>query len=159
MCYNETSRLIKKYDKQYVPGERPNKTTQKQNRNTRKLLQRLETLNELENELPFTLNNQQKAQVEHLIRRFNNKFKKLHGNASEKTIILAFIFIIKRIEHPKYTIDRFVVCRENGLNHNIYETIHSRITEELLKIQPLNNTRTYNYNNEILYHTHTPLTN
>lgn len=159
MCYKNTQRLIKKYNRQYVPGERPNKTTQKQNRDTRKLLHRLELLQDLENELPFTLTSQQKSQVEHLIRMFNNKFKKLHGNASEKTIILAFIFIIKRIQNPKYAITRYVVCTKNGLNTNIYETIHSRITEELLKIQPLTNTRTYNYNNEILYNTHTPLTN
>lgn len=159
MCYNETQRLLKKYDKQYVHGERPNKTTQKQNRDTRKLLHRLELLQDLENQLPFTLTQNQKAEVENLIRRFNNKFKKLHGNASEKTIILAFIFYTRKIDEPKTQIGQYTVATKNGLNTNIFITIICRITEDYRKNSPINNTKTYNYNHQILQNTHPILTN
>lgn len=149
MCYDETTRLIKKYE-QYVPGERPHTQTQAQNRNIRKLIRRIDLLQEITYELPFPLQPYQQKQVEKLIRRFNDSFKKLHGNASEKTIILAFIFLIKRLEHPRYAPSKFVVCTKNGLTTNIYETINARITEDYMKKEPINDTKLYSYDNHIL---------
>lgn len=149
MCYDETTRLIKKYE-QYVPGERPSQHTQAQNRNMRKLLRRLDLLHEITYELPFPLEPYQQKQVEKLIRRFNDSFKKLHRNTSEKTIILAFIFFIKRLEDTKYAPSRFLLCSKNGLTDNIYETILGRITEDYMKKEPINDTKLYSYDNHIL---------
>lgn len=159
MCYDETTKLLKKYKKQYVYGERPTNTTQTQNRNIRKLLRRLDLLQQLTHEIPFNINNQQKAQVEHLIRRFNNKFKKLHRNASEETIILAFIFYIRKMEEPKTQVGQYSIARKKGLNENIFITIICRIGQDYMQTAPLNNTTIYSYDNDITYNVNTPLTN
>lgn len=153
MCYTTTKKLLDKYNCQYVPGERPSNKTQTNNRHIRKLLRRLELLEDLTQEIPFKLTTHQKRQVETLIRKFNNSFKKLHGNASEKTIILAFIFIIKKAEEPKIQISRYKATRKNGLNDNIFSTINCRIIENYMETEPLNPTSTTKYDPNILNRT------
>lgn len=156
MCYTSTKKLIQKYDCQYVPGERPSNKTQTNNRHIRKLLRRLELLEDLTQEIPFKLTPTQKLQVETLIRRFNNNFKKLNRKTSEKTIILAFIFLIKKQENPKIKPSQFTLAKRNGLNDTIFSTINCRIIQDYMETEPITNTTTTKYDHNILNRT-TPL--
>lgn len=141
MCYSETKKLIDKYDCQYVPGEQQSPSTKKTNRNYNKLQERYRILEDTLQTLHFPVTQNEKEQIQTLIRKYNNQFKTLHHNASQETIITAMIITIKKAHDPTITYD---------LNNNIILTITSRILEDYMKNTPIIPQTTYKYDHEIL---------
>jgi len=119
--------LLKKYSKPYVPGEQ--RTTQYNN----KIQQEQRTKNKehiadmLFLEVPFHLTTDEKQQVKHLIQTYPN-FRNLHGNASNETIILAFIFYIK-MSNKQIKLDRYTITQKYDLTHTTFELIICRLVK------------------------------
>ena len=86
--------LLRLYKKPIVKGEKRTKEYDKMIKRKQSKKGKEETAKDLFNEVPFHLTNNDKEQVFHLIKMYPN-FRKLHGNASNETIILAFIFYVK----------------------------------------------------------------
>lgn len=140
---NNIQHLLKKYSTPYTNGEKRTPEYEKTIKQQQRLKQRLIKLDLLLNETPVNINPAQRRQIQHLIIEHNN-FKKLHGNASEETIILAFIFYTKKIETPQIKIDRYTVSQKYKLTHNTFETIICRLLQHTLMntpIKPTTNTK------------------
>lgn len=139
--------LIAKYEKPYVKGEKKSQKTHNQikqeaKRKNRHLIfdelyseaqqeeldMNQKTFDELYSEAkPFTLNTNQIKLVRYLIDMFNNKFKELHGQAKEETIILAFMFYAKKIEEPRTRVTNWRICTKYKLTENVFEIILCRL--------------------------------
>lgn len=143
--------LLDKYDKPYVPGEVRSPEYEKNLKRKQRLKSRLIKLDIILNEVkPLLLTESQKEHIAYLIRKHSNNFKKLHGNASEETIILAFIFYIKKTEDAAIKIDRYTVTKKYKLSHNAFETIICRLTKHCMEHESVKPVLTTKYDHEIL---------
>ena len=97
-------------------------------------------LDELLNEIPFTLKPYQITQIRYWLDKFNDNFKGFHRNSSNETIILAFIMIQWKRENPKIHIGSSAICREYNLTNQKFELIQNRLIFQLMKTTEL----TYN---------------
>lgn len=139
--------LIAKYEKPYVKGERKSQKTHNQIKQEAKRKNRHLIFDELYSEAqqeeldinqkkfdelyfeskPFRLNNNQIKLVRYMIDTFNNKFKELHGQSKEETIILAFMFYVKKIEEPRTQVTDWRICTKYKLTENVFEIILCRL--------------------------------
>lgn len=147
---SSTNFLINKYSKR-VPYEDRGKEYDK----IRKKQERKKELHECCNDLFYEckilgLNNYQKQRVKYLINVFGDDLKRLHGQAKKETIILAFIFYIKKIEEPRIRLDKYQVTSKYGLSDNIFEIVICRICEHFMKNMPIVPHVTSDYDHEIL---------
>ncbi len=143
--------LIKKYDKPYVSGElrssESNKLLKRNQRNSEKHFICDELLFECKF---FYFSKVQKDFVHYLVDYFSNSFKKLHGRAKKETIILAFIFYVKKIEDSHIKLENYKICKKYGLTNDIFILIICRVCDEFVKSSPITYYDSYRYNHEIL---------
>ena len=151
MSVESTTNLLKKYEKNYVPGE------QRKNEKKHKQKQRLREKHIIADELLcetkiLMFNKYQKEHVHYLIDKFSD-FRKLHGNCSKKVIILTFIFYVAKIQNPRLRLSNYSATTKYGLTDNIFELIICRIVQALLKETPIIPVQTTKYDNELLSRT------
>ena len=153
MSIESTQKLLEKYDKPYVPGEKRTANQEKIHKQKQRLKEKHELADELMSETKFLIfNNYQKEHVHYLIDKFQD-FRKLHGNCKNETIILAFIFYVAKIQTPRLSLSNYRITREYGLTDNVFELIICRLVQVLLsksKIVPVGTTK---YDQDVLYRT------
>lgn len=131
----DINRLLKKYNKNYVPGEKRSREYNNKQKQISRQKDKEETAKDLFQEVPFHLTQTDKEQVIHLIRMYPN-FRKLHGKAENETIILAFIFYVKLPYNKKIRLDKEEfqpILSKYKLTHNTFEIIICRLTLQYLK--------------------------
>ena len=128
---NNTEQLLKKYSKPYVPGEKRSTEYEKMIKRQQRQEHKKQIAEDLFQEVPFHLTNDEKEQVLHLITMYNN-FRDLHGKASNETIILAFIFYVK-MNNKQIKIDRYTITEKYQLTHTTFEIIVCRLVKNYLK--------------------------
>lgn len=151
MSYNEIEKLINKYEStQYVKGEQQYKERKKKNRDYIKLQNRFRILDDLTHQLSFELTTEEYFEVKYFIERFNTSFKKLHANLSQTAIILAFIFLVKKMNNSHLNVENYTIAKQNRLTIHGFETILARITQDFMQKAPLRPIPTEKYDHEIL---------
>lgn len=141
--------LIGLYEKPYVKGEIRSKETNRKVRYEQKRKNRHLIFDELCLELfndfdelcleakTLVLSPNQKKLVRYLIDEFSSNFKKLHHTASEKCIILAFMFYVKKIENSKIKLQSYRVSKKYGLTDQVFEIIVCRLLENFMQRIPI----------------------
>lgn len=148
----EIETTIQKYKKPYTPGEIRSKEYERRIKQQKRLNERLDLTDTLFNEVTFPLHQYQKNQIKDLVRKHSKNFKKLHGNASQETIIVAFIFYIKKQEEKTdIKIQRYRLARKYKLTHNTFETIICRLIKLTLEELYLLPSENIYYDNNIHY--------
>ena len=151
MSEQDINRLIKKYSAPYVPGELPSRKTnniiKKNQRNAEKIAICDDLLYEC-NFLNFT--HSQKEFIYFLVNRFSDKFKKLHGRAKKETIILAFIFYVKKLEDSRLILSNYSICKKYGLTDKVFILIVCRMCDEFVKSSPIVCMESTKFDHEIL---------
>ena len=115
------------------------------NRRNRHLL-----LDQLLNEIPFRLNNPQIEDIRKWINEFNPYWKDFHRQASDETILLAFIMIQRKQQNKRLKVERFSISRKYNLTEAVFITIQNQLIFELMRATPLTYTLSKKYNHEIL---------
>lgn len=122
----------------YVKGETRSTETNRKIRHDAKLKNRYLLFDELLAESkPLTLNKDQVKVVKYLIHDFNTRFKELHKQCKEETIILAFIFYVKKIEDSRTKVSNWKICKKYGLTDHVFEIILCRLLLEFMKRSPI----------------------
>lgn len=141
--------LLGLYEKPYVKGERRSKETNRNLRHEQKRKNRHLIFDELCLELfndfdelcleakTLILSPDQKKLVRYLIDEFSSKFKQLHHTASEKCIILAFMFYVKKVENSKIKLQSYRITKKYGLTDQVFEIIVCRLLESFMKKIPI----------------------
>ena len=139
--------LIKKYYKpigkdmtgtnKKNPGERYNNTYAKYEKMNANLKYRHSILSDLLCEIPFKLTHYQIQQIKLWIDTFNEDFKAFHRQASNETIILAFIMIQQKNANPKTQLENYSICQKYNLNDNTFNLIQNRLIFQLMRTTPL----------------------
>ncbi len=127
--------LLHKYQKP-TPAERYTKEYKKQIKTEQRIKNRHLLLDELLNEIPFHINPFQEKILRYYINTFPN-FKKFHRQASNKTILLAFIFLLRTLDKPKTNVDEYSISRKYKLNNTNFRLIICRLNKELMQQLPL----------------------
>ena len=133
---NDIKQLIKKYEKP-TPAERYTKEYQNRINTEKARKHRHLILDELLNETPFILKPYQIEQIRHWIDIFNQDFKTFHRQASNETIILAFIMIQRKQTNPQTKVYKFRICEKYNLTTPIFELIQNRLIFKLMQTTPL----------------------
>ena len=143
--------LVNHYDKRRIPYEDRGKEYDKVRKKEERKKELYECCNDLFYECKILgLSNYQKQRVKYLINIFGDDLKRLHGRAKKETIILAFIFYIKKIEEPKIRLDDYQVTGKYGLSNHIFGIIICRICEYFMRNMPIVPYATSNYDHETL---------
>lgn len=122
--------LLDKYETKFVPGEKRSLDYNNRIRLESRLKHRMLIVDELTLEAKYlVLSASQKETVKYLVRIFNKDFKRLHRQASDETIILAFIFYLKKLETPKIQLKNYRITKKYNLSDVVFELILCRITE------------------------------
>lgn len=133
MSSESIEKLLEKYDKPYVPGEKRTANQEKIHKQKQRLKEKHELADELMSETKFLIfNNYQKEHVHYLIDKFND-FNQLHRRVCNEAIILAFIFYVAKIQTPKLNLSNYRITKKYGLTDNVFELIMCRIIQTLLK--------------------------
>ena len=148
---NDINYLIKKYSKPYVPGEKHSSQTNKKIKRNQRIIEKHYLCNLLIEECDFlNLSPSQKEFVHYLIDAFANDFKKLHGRAKKETIILAFIFYVKKLEDSRLKIENYSVCNKYDLTSDVFILIICRVCNYYIQSSPLKIVESNKYDHEIL---------
>jgi len=102
------------------------------------------------NEIPFHLHEGQTQQIRTWINTFNPYFKDFHRQASNETIILAFIMIQRKQANKRLNVEKFSISKKYKLTSAIFITIQNQLIFELMRTTPLTYTLSQRYNHEIL---------
>ncbi len=141
--------LLTKYEKstsaERYTTEYKRKLKQETARKNRHLI-----LDELLTEIPFHITTDQETQIRYWIDRFNNNFKDFHRQASNETIILAFIIIQLKQENKRLNIEKLSISRKYNLTQRIFNNIQNELIFQLMKTTELRYTQSKYYNHEIL---------
>ena len=130
--------LLDKYEKSYVPGEKRTLEYDNKLKQESKLKHRMLIVDELSLEAKFLLlSDSQKNIVKHLVKVFNNDFKKLHRRVSDEAIILAFIFYLKKLDTPKIQLKNYAITKKYNLSDAVFELILCRVTDYYMSNSPL----------------------
>ena len=135
----------RKDKRECVSNEYNQQIKQESNRKNRHLI-----LDQLLNETPFTLSEPQIQQIRYWIDTFNPYWKQFHRQASNETILLAFIMIQRKDTNPKIRVQRFSISRKYKLTPAVFENIQNRLIFLLMKTTPLTYNQSKHYNHEIL---------
>lgn len=133
---NKAEIVSNDYDNQY------HKEVSKRNRHL--------ILDELVREVPFHVTKSQIKKIRFWIDRFNDDFKSFHRQASNETIILAFILIQRKQVNSKLDIDELAISKKYSLNKSIFITIQNRLIFKLMATTELTYTQSKYYNQDIL---------
>lgn len=129
------TQLLKKYEKP-TSAERYTKTYKKQLKQKQRIKNRHLLLDELNNEIPFHLTNTQIDTIRYFINTVKD-FNKLHRRCSNKTILLAMIFLMRTIDKPKTNVDEYSISKKYGLNNTNFRLIICRLNNEILMSLPI----------------------
>ena len=137
--------LIKKYEKP-TSAERYTKKYKRELKQKQRIKNRHLLLDELTNEIPFHLTNTQIRTIRYFIDTVKD-FNKLHRRCSNKTILLAMIFLLRTLDKPKTNVDEYSISKKYGLNNTNFRLIICRLNNEILKSLPitLHETKRDNY--------------
>lgn len=130
--------LLDTYDNAYVKGEQRSNESKNRIRKESRRKNRHLILDELlleSKSLILTPND--KKTVRYLIDIFTDDFKKLHRRAKDETIILAFIFYLKKIELPSIRLSDYRICNKYGLTDTVFEIILCRIILYYMRKTPI----------------------
>lgn len=129
--------LLNLYDTEYVKGEVRSRESLKTIRDESKRKHRYLLLDELitEANLPFT--GDQKQMARYLIDTYSDDLKALHRRASTETILLAFIFYLKKVQKPSIRLGDYAITRKYELSDDVFEIILCRMLLEFLKKTPI----------------------
>ena len=130
--------LLDTYDNAYVKGEQRSNESKNRIRKESRRKNRHLILDELlleSKSLILTPND--KKTVRYLIDIFTDDFKKLHRRAKDETIILAFIFYLKKIELPSIRLSDYRICNKYGLTDAVFEIILCRIILYYMRKTPI----------------------
>lgn len=131
-------KLLKKYEPAYVPGEERSLEYNHNFRVQARLKHRMLLVDELTLEVKyFLLTPSQKETVKYLVKVFNGNFKSLHRQASDETIILAFIFYLKKLDTPKLQLKDYRITKKYRLTDAIFELILCRVTNYFMVHHPV----------------------
>ena len=146
------STLLQQYSKSYVPGEKRSTDYDRMIRQKHTLKENLLIFDEIKRELPdkLILTQSESDMVENLVKVFSNQFKLLHKNCKKETIILSFIFFIKKTGNPRLRIEDYSYLKNNGLTDNIYTLIISRVCMYYMSKATSIIEETTNYDHELL---------
>lgn len=142
---------LKLYKNTYVKGECRSKEYERRIKQEKRLHERLDLTDILFNELTFPFQQYQKDMVKDLVRKHSKNFKKLHAQASQETIIVAFIFYVKKQENSKIQLQKYKIAQKYKLSHSIFETIICRLTSITLSELYIIPTENPHYDNNIHY--------
>lgn len=107
-------------------------------------------LQQLLNEAPFYLNDDQVIQIEYWLTIFGDNFKEFHRQASEETIILALIFIQRKQTHSDTQIYRYKISDKYDLTTSVFTTIQNQLIFQLMRTTPLTYSQMKHLDNHIL---------
>ena len=137
--------LLKKYDSQYVNGERISNDARNRNRIESKRKNRHLLLDGLLLEADaLNLNPNQVKIVRYLIDEFNTEFQELHRKSSEETIILAFMFYVKMIDEPRTNVRNYRISTKYNLTDKVYEIVLCRMLLKFMRKCPIRPYGSYN---------------
>ena len=132
---NHIQYLLKKYNKTN-PAERHTKEYKKQQKQKQRIKNRHLLLDELLNEIPFHLTGTQIETIRYFIDTIKN-FNNIHRRCSNKTILLAMIFLMRTLTKPKTNVDEYSISKKYGLNNTNFRLIICRLNNEILKNYPI----------------------
>lgn len=135
----------KKHKAECYTNEYNQKQKLEANRRNRHLI-----LDQLLNETPFQLQDGQIQDIRKWIDQFNPYWKDFHRQASDETILLAFIMIQRKQQNKRLKVERFSISRKYNLTQAIFITIQNQLIFELMRTTPLTYTLSKRYNHEIL---------
>ena len=78
----------------------------------------------------------------------------MHRQASDETIILAFMYYCVRLNDSGVNLEDDKITKKYGLTNQVFSLIICRMLECILQKQPITPSITTNYDHEILYETH-----
>ena len=109
----DIKQLIATYESSYVPGEKRSNKYNNRKKIEAKIRYRIRLLHQLLKVLPesLLLNKDQIMLCENLVKTFIN-FKYLHRQASEETILLAFIFYQLKLDKPGIKIEKYTISHK-----------------------------------------------
>lgn len=147
--------LIKNHDKQRLPyenrGKEYDKLRKREERKKELVSLTQDLFYECEKYKSLRLTSYQRSRVLYLVEKFAGTFKKLHAQAGNDAIILAFIFYIKKVEVASIKIkDYKIISNKHGLTNDMFEIIVCRLCEYYMKRMPIVPVGTTNYDHEIL---------
>ena len=130
------NKLLKKYEKptntERYGNEYQNRLNREAARKNRHLI-----LDELLLEVPFILPKPQVEVIRTWIDDFNDDFKDFHRQSSNETILLAFIFLMRKEDYPKLDISSFTISNRYNLTKPVFELIVCRLVYRLIKTMPI----------------------
>lgn len=132
------------------PAERYTNKYHNNIRQTQKQKHRHLLLDQLLNEVPFYLQEDQITQIRYWIDTFNTEFKNFHRQASEETIILALIFIQRKQTHKDTQIYRYKISTKYDLTQSIFTNIQNQLIFQLMRTTPLIYSQKKHLDNHIL---------
>lgn len=141
-------KLLKKYEKP-TSAERYTKKYKRELKQKQRIKNRHLLLDELTNEIPFHLTNTQIRTIRYFIDTVKD-FNKLHRRCSNKTILLAMIFLLRTLDKPKTNVDEYSISKKYGLNNTNFRLIICRLNNEILKSLPITMHETKRDNYEYL---------
>jgi hypothetical protein len=128
-------KLLKKYEKP-TSAERYTKKYKRELKQKQRIKNRHLLLDELTNEIPFHLTNTQIRTIRYFIDTVKD-FNKLHRRCSNKTILLAMIFLLRTLDKHKTNVDEYSISKKYGLNNTNFRLIICRLNNEILKSLPI----------------------
>lgn len=132
------ARLLRKYNEKYVKGEVRSSEYENQLKLEATLKHRMLLVDQLTLEAKYLmLTKSQQNIVKYLVKIFNNDFKNLHRRSSDETIILAFMFYLKKLETPRIRLENYSITRKYNLTDAVFELILCRITDYFMKHSPV----------------------
>ena len=129
--------LLNLYQKEYVKGEVRSKEFDKNIRDEATRKHRHLIFDELVNEINTSFNSDQVMMVRYLIDDFNEDFKQLHRKVEDETIILAFMFFLKKLEKPSVRLSDYAVCSKYRLTNDVFEIVLCRMMLKFMKRCPI----------------------
>ncbi|MBR3213922.1 MAG: hypothetical protein IKF79_05340 [Methanosphaera sp.] len=157
---NNITHLIHKYytpdeanltaNNKKTPGERHTPTYRKQQKQEANRKHRHNLLTQLLKETPFKLTKIQEQQIRYWIDTFNPYWKHFHRQASNETILLAFIMIQQKHSNPRLQVENYTISHKYELNNNTLLLIQNRLIFELMRTTPLTYNQSLHLNHEIL---------
>ena len=141
------NQLLEKYEKPTSAERTSQEYTHKQKTEKARKHKHL-ILDELLNEIPFTLKPYQIKQIQYWIDRFNDDFKSFHRNSSNETILLAFIMIQQMQADKGIKINKYKICKKYNLTQSKFETIQNQLIFRLMKTTELRYSQSRYYNHE-----------
>ena len=132
---NDIEKLLRKYAKP-TSAERYTKKYKRELKQKQRIKNRHLLLDELTNEIPFHLTNTQIRTIRYFIDTVKD-FNKLHRRCSNKTILLAMIFLLRTLDKPKTNVDEYSISKKYGLNNTNFRLIICRLNNEILKSLPI----------------------